>query len=210
MGRFPWLLLALVALLWADSTSALVFTLLKRECFQHFVPTGGEPVHVSFVVVKSDFGWVGGEQAKIDLTVEDPRGHELRKIDQRTDDNFMFTAAVDGFFKFCFKTDSAMHESVAFNVENGHPLSTEHVARNDQIDPLVKEVNRLHREVMRTKHEIHYSFYIAEQHAQVDRWTAQRVLAKAVLQAGALVTCGIVQVFLLQRLFEKRLKMSRV
>ncbi|CAI5463068.1 unnamed protein product [Closterium sp. Yama58-4] len=210
MGRFAWILIALVALISASPTSALVFTLLKRECFQHFVPKGGETVHVSFVVIKSDYNWGGVEQAKIDLTVEDPRGHVLRKIEARTDDNFMFTAAVDGFFKFCFTTDSAVHESVAFDVENGVPLTTEHVAKNDQIEPLVKEVHRLHREVMRTKHEIHYSFYLAEQHAEVDKWTAQRVLAKAVLQAGALITCGIIQVCLLQRLFEKRLKMSRV
>ncbi|CAI5512042.1 unnamed protein product [Closterium sp. Naga37s-1] len=173
MARFSWLLFALVVLLSASSTSALVFTLLKRECFQHFVPKGGETVHVSFVVIKSDYNWGGGEQAKIDLMVEDPRGHVLRKIEARTDDNFMVTAAVDGFFKFCFTTDSAVHESVAFDVENGHPITTEHVAKNDQIEPLLKEVHRLQREVMRTKHEIHYSFYLAEQHAEGE-WVVAR------------------------------------
>jgi hypothetical protein len=60
-----WLVLA------TSGAQGLRFVIDKTECWQHEVPLDGDEVHVSYVVIKSDYTWSFGSDtvAGLDLTV---------------------------------------------------------------------------------------------------------------------------------------------
>lgn len=196
-----------------DKVHSIRFTLDKKECFTHHVEEEGAMIHGSFVVVSSDNGWPSSfEKAGVDLVVEAPVGYHVYAARERTEDKFTFVAVRKGDYKFCFTNHSPIHESIAFEVYSGHHVSPHHeeVAKDEHFDPLMEHVQELEDTLMNVFYECRWLFAQAERQAELSKITSRRLVMKAFLQSFALIGASTLQVYLLRRLFEKKLKQSRV
>lgn len=203
-------LFACIALLAAPLVTSFTFTIDRKECFQHHVENEGDYVYASFVVVKSEYPWGGADQQVVDLVVEAPAGYHVHTSTKKSEETFHFVAVRSGDYKFCFSNHSPIHETIAFDFHSSHIITKEEAAKDEHIDPLMTEISMLSAEVENAAYEVRYSFYLSGQHAEAEKKTGRRVIFKATLQSIALIGCGVAQVYLLRRLFERKLGQSRV
>ncbi|KAG0624171.1 hypothetical protein M758_3G229200 [Ceratodon purpureus] len=203
-----WLVLA------TRGAQGLRFVIDKTECWQHEVPFDGDEVHVSYVVIKSDYSWSFGSDtvAGLDLTVEGPAGHQVHSSKAKTEDKFDFIAHRKGMYKFCFFNRNSMHETVDFDVHVGYHIVNpyeEHV-KDEHIAPLMTQIEKLEEGLYSIQFEQHWLLAQTDRQIIVNETMSRRFIYKAILEAVALIGCSVLQVVLLRRLFEKKLGHSRV
>eukprot|EP00897_Mesotaenium_endlicherianum_P001240 jgi/Mesen1/1143/ME001236S00028 len=205
-------LFLLLALSFAPTFStALRFTVDRKECFQQEVETAGDVVQGNFVIVKSDNMWSGGfETAGVDFIVEAPAGYHVYSAYKRTDDRFSFVAVRSGLYKFCFNNHSPVHEVISFDIHVGHSFKMEDVAKDEHFDPLIYQIQRLEDSATQVYYDVRWIMAQSERDNEIGKRMGRRLILKAVLQAGALIGASVLQVVLLRRLFERKFKQSRV
>eukprot|EP00271_Cylindrocystis_brebissonii_P014297 TRINITY_DN35611_c0_g1_i1.p1 TRINITY_DN35611_c0_g1~~TRINITY_DN35611_c0_g1_i1.p1 ORF type:complete len:226 (+),score=28.37 TRINITY_DN35611_c0_g1_i1:101-778(+) len=196
----------------SDSVTAFRFTIDRKECFTQYVDSESQVVHGSFVVVKSENPWASRfEGSGLDLTVEAPAGYHAYSAHQKTEDKFSFVAVRRGDYRFCFVNHSPIHESVAFEIHVGHHSpSVDEIAKQEHFDPLLEQVMLLEDSVTNIFYECRWLFHHAQRQAELSKITAWRLTVKTIVQAAALVGTSVLQVYLLRRLFERKMKQSRV
>ncbi|BBN16788.1 hypothetical protein MPTK1_7g09280 [Marchantia polymorpha subsp. ruderalis] len=203
-------LLVLLASCVAGPVQGIRFVLDRKECFSHEVHWEHDNVDVSFVVIKADNPW-SFNRLGVDLTVEAPNGRLLYNGHQKEDDKFEFEAPVRGFYRFCFSNISPMHETIDFDVHIGHITSREELAKPEDFDPLLHQISVIEEALYGVRFEQHWLQAQTDHQAIMNEAMSRRVIYKALLESAALVACSFLQVFLLQRLFERKLgKGSRV
>lgn len=209
-----WLVLGVWLVLATSGAQGLRFVIDKTECWQHEVPIDGDDVHVSYVVITSDYTWSFGSDtvAGLDLTVEGPGGQQVHSSKAKTEDKFDFIAHRKGMYKFCFFNRNSMHETVDFDVHIGFHIKNryqEHV-KDEHIEPLMMQIERLEEALYSVQFEQHWLLAQTDRQIIVNKTMSRRFLYKAIVEAVALIGCSVIQVALLQRLFERKLGNSRV
>ncbi|RDX59104.1 Transmembrane emp24 domain-containing protein p24beta2, partial [Mucuna pruriens] len=185
------------------------FVIDRDECFSHDVKYEGDTVHVSFVVIKADSPWHYGDEG-VDLVVKGPSGEQIHDFRDKTSDKFDFVAHKSGVHKFCFTNKSPYHETIDFDVHVGHFSYFEQHAKDEHFTPLLEQIGKLEEALYNIQFEQHWLEAQTDRQAIVNDAMSRRAVHKALFESAALIGASALQVYLLQRLFERKLGTSRV
>ncbi|KAH7352989.1 hypothetical protein KP509_19G073800 [Ceratopteris richardii] len=189
--------------------NAVRVVLSHEECFYETVEYDGDLIHVSFVVIRAEHYWNYEYPAGIDLTIEGPNNFHQEVLDKASD-KLEFTANRHGSYKFCLKNNSPYSEMVDFSVHVGHIPYYDQKVQDDHINPLMTQIAKLQEAVYSVHFEQHWLYAQTEQQAILNNNLSRRLVHRAVLEAVALVAVSVLQVYLLRRLFDRKLNLSRV
>lgn len=196
-------------LLHSQVASGIRFVIDREECFSHSVPYEGDTVHVSFVVIKAETPWHYGDEG-VDLVVKGPSGDQIRDARDKTSDKFEFVVQKKGLHRFCFTNKSPYHETIDFDVHVGHFSYMEQHAKDEHFDPLLQQIAKLEEALYNIQFEQHWLEAQTDRQAMVNKGMSRRTIHKALFESAALVGASVLQVYLLRRLFERKLGTSRV
>ncbi|AET00992.1 hypothetical protein MtrunA17_Chr5g0448141 [Medicago truncatula] len=190
-------------------TEGIRFVIDRDECFSHDVKYEGDTVHVSFVVIKADSPWHYGDEG-VDLVVKGPAGEQIQDFRDKTSDKFEFVAHKPGVHKFCFTNKSPYHETIDFDVHVGHFSYFEQHAKDEHFNPLLEQIAKLEEALYNIQFEQHWLEAQTDRQAIVNDGMSRRAVHKAIFESAALIGASALQVYLLRRLFERKLGTSRV
>lgn len=185
------------------------FVIDREECFSHSVPYDGDTVHTSFVVIKADSSWHYGDYG-VDFVVKGPGGEQIHDERDKSEAKNEVIAYRRGVYQFCFYNKSPYHETIDFDVHVGHIPYYEQHAKDDHFDPLMQQISKLEEALYTVQFEQHWLEAQTERQAIVNAAMSRRVIHKAFFESIALVGVSFLQVYLLRRLFERKLGNSRV
>ncbi|XBH71149.1 hypothetical protein VPH35_098662 [Triticum aestivum] len=188
---------------------AIRFVMDRGECFSHNVDYEGDTVHVSFVVIKADTPWHYSEDG-VDLVVKDPNGNQVHDSRAKVSDKFEFIVQKRGVHRFCFTNKSPYHETVDFDVHVGHFSYFDQHAKDEHFGPLFEQIRKLDEDLYNVLFEQHWLTAQTDRQAILNENMSTRAIHKALLESAALIAASAVQVYLLRRLFERKLGTSRV
>ncbi|CAJ1971609.1 unnamed protein product [Sphenostylis stenocarpa] len=204
------LMFAVIGALWnLQRSEGIRFVIDRDECFSHDVKYEGDTVHVSFVVIKADSPWHYGDEG-VDLVVKGPSGEQIHDFRDKTSEKFDFVAHKSGVHKFCFTNKSPYHETVDFDVHVGHFSYFEQHAKDEHFAPLLEQIGKLEEALYNIQFEQHWLEAQTDRQAIVNDAMSRRAIHKAIFESAALIGASALQVYLLQRLFERKLGTSRV
>ncbi|TKY57513.1 Transmembrane emp24 domain-containing protein p24beta2 [Spatholobus suberectus] len=204
------LVFALIGALWnLQRSEGIRFVIDRDECFSHDVKYEGDTVHVSFVVIKADSPWHYGDEG-VDLVVKGPSGEQIQDFRDKTSEKFDFVAHKSGVHKFCFTNKSPYHETVDFDVHVGHFSYFEQHAKDEHFTPLLEQIGKLEEALYNIQFEQHWLEAQTDRQAIVNDAMSRRAVHKAIFESAALIGASALQIYLLQRLFERKLGTSRV
>ncbi|KAK8967022.1 Transmembrane emp24 domain-containing protein p24beta2 [Platanthera guangdongensis] len=212
MQRFSFdsvILIAVGFLSCLQLAAGIRFVIDREECFSHQVPYEGDTVHVSFVVIKAETSWHYGNEG-VDLVVKDPSGNQIHDFRDKTSEKFEFMVRKKGLHRFCFTNKSPYHETVDFDVHIGHFTYFDQHAKDEHISPLLEQINKLEESLYNIQFEQHWLEAQTERQAIVNEGMSRRAIHKALFESAALIGASVLQVYLLRRLFERKLGTSRV
>ncbi|CAI0374114.1 unnamed protein product [Linum tenue] len=185
------------------------FVIDREECFSHDVKYDGDTVHVSFVVIKSDSSWRNSAEG-IDLVIKGPNGEQMHDFRDKISDKHEFVARQKGVYRFCFTNKSPYHETIDFDIHVAHFSYYEEHAKDEHLKPLIHEISRLEDALYNIQFEQHWLEAQTERQALINDAMGRRAVHKAFFESAAIVGVSILQVYLLRRLFERKLGVSRV
>ncbi|KAL8153234.1 hypothetical protein V2J09_010994 [Rumex salicifolius] len=197
------------------------FVIDREECFSHKVEYEWDTVHASFVVIKYDSSWQ--TEDGVDLVVKGPNGDQIQDFHDKTSEKFEFVAHQKGVYKFCFSNRSPYHETIDFDVHVGHFTYYEQHAKDgnwinkslfceyaEHLKPVLEQIGKLEEALHNIQFEQHWLEAQTERQAILNDAMGKRAIYKAVFESAALISVSVLQVYLLRRLFEKKLGTSRV
>ncbi|KAL6999106.1 hypothetical protein U1Q18_000272 [Sarracenia purpurea var. burkii] len=185
------------------------FVIDREECFFHKVEHDGSTVHFSFVVIKSEGSWRYSPEG-IDLVVKGPSGDQIRDFRDKTNEKFEFVAHRKGLHHFCFTNKSPYHETIDFDVHEAHFTDYDQHVKDEHLKPLIEQMTKLQHALHNTRFEQHWLKAQTNRQAIVNDGMSRRAIHKALYESAALIGASILQVYLLRRLFDRKLGMSRV
>ncbi|XP_017246257.1 transmembrane emp24 domain-containing protein p24beta2 [Daucus carota subsp. sativus] len=179
----------------------------KQECLSHKAEHGAT-VRASFVVVKVH-GWRQSMSSGADLVVTGPAGEQIRDFRDKTSEMFEFVANKEGVYRFCFTNKSPFYETIDFDVHSSYffHFDQEH-AKDEHFKPLLESIAKLQDALYNVQYEQHWLWAQTSRQAIVNEKMGKRAIYKAVFESAALVSASGLQVYLLRRLFKRRLEMS--
>ncbi|KAG2719600.1 hypothetical protein I3843_03G260500 [Carya illinoinensis] len=201
---------AVLCLLFATKeTEGIRFSIDREECLSHDVKYEGDTVHASFVVIKTDSQWHYVDDG-VDVVVKGPTGEQIQDLRDRVSGKFEFVAQTKGLYRFCFTNKSPYHETIDFDVHVGHfPYYDQH-AKDEHFNPLLDQIAKLEEALYNIQFEQHWLEAQTDRQAIVNDGMSRRAVHKAMFESAALIGASVLQVYLLQRLFERKLGTSRV
>ncbi|KAJ7014353.1 cellulose synthase-like protein E1 isoform X2 [Populus alba x Populus x berolinensis] len=205
-GYFVVLLLALLSS--PEAVFGIRFVIDREECFSHDVKYEGDTVHVSFVVVKVDSSWHYSDDG-VDLVVKGPTGDQIHDFRDKISEKIEFVAHQKGVHRFCFTNKSPYHETIDFDVHVGHFSYYDEHAKDEHFQPLLEQISKLEEALYNIQFEQHWLEAQTDRQAIINDAMSRRTIHKAFFESAALVAASILQVYLLRRLFERKLGMSR-
>ncbi|XP_038996987.1 transmembrane emp24 domain-containing protein p24beta2-like isoform X2 [Hibiscus syriacus] len=107
---------------------------------------------------------------------------------------------------------SFLRTPVLYNLVKG-PLGDQIQDYHDKIrhfDPLIEQISKLEEALHNIQFEQHWLEAQTELQSIVNEAMSKKALHKALYESAALIGASVLQVYLLRRLFEKKLWMSRV
>ncbi|KAI3976121.1 hypothetical protein MKX01_006637 [Papaver californicum] len=180
------------------------FVVEKEECLSHSIPYEGDTVQVSYVVIKADV-WNSDLDDGVDLIATDPRGDLVHFSRDKTSEKFEFVVRKEGLHQFCFKNKGPHYETVDFDIHIRH-FSYYGQHAKDGKDRSISKLSKLQQALFDVQFEQHWL------EAQTDRQAIclRRAILKAMLESLVLIGASILQIYLLRRLFERKLGICRV
>ncbi|KAE8792329.1 Transmembrane emp24 domain-containing protein 7 [Hordeum vulgare] len=157
----------------------------------------------------ADTPWHYSEDG-VDLVVKDPNGNQLHDSRAKVSDKFEFMVQKRGVHRFCFTNKSPYHETVDFDVHVGHFSYFDQHAKDEHFGPLFEQMRKLDEDLYNIQFEQHWLTAQTDRQAILNENMSKRAIHKALLESAALIAASAVQVYLLRRLFERKLGASRV
>lgn len=192
-----------------QESRGLRFVIDREECFSHNVQYEGDTLHVSFVVIKADSPWHFSEDG-VDLVIKGPSGEQIQDFRDKTSDKFDFVVQKKGVYRFCFTNKSPYHETIDFDVQVGHFAYYDQHAKDEHFAPLLEQISKLEEALYNIQFEQHWLEAQTDRQAIVNDNMSRRAMHKAMFESAALIGASVLQVYLLKRLFERKLGTSRV
>ncbi|MBA0791239.1 hypothetical protein Gohar_015831 [Gossypium harknessii] len=185
------------------------FVIDKEECLSHDVKYEGDTVYVSFVVIKAEAPWHFSDEG-VDLVVKGPEGDQIHDFRNKISEKLEFVVHKKGVYRFCFVNKSPYHETVDFDLQVGHFTYRHQHAKEEHFSPLMEQITKLEEALYNIQFEQHWIEAQTDRQAIVNDSLGRRALHKAMFESVALIAASILQVFLLKRMFERKLGTSRV
>lgn len=185
------------------------FVIDRGECFSHSVQYEGDTLHLSFVVIKADTQWSYGEEG-VDLVIKGPSNEQIHDIRDKTSEKYEFVVQHKGIYRFCFTNKSPYHETIDFDVHVGHFAYYDQHAKDEHFSPLLEQIAKLEEALYNIQFEQHWLEAQTDRQAIVNEGMSRRAVHKVMFESAALIGASVLQVCLLQRLFERKLGTSRV
>lgn len=185
------------------------FVIDRGECFSHSVQYEGDTLHLSFVVIKADTQWSYGEEG-VDLVIKGPSNEQIHDIRDKTSEKYEFVVQHKGIYRFCFTNKSPYHETIDFDVHVGHFAYYDQHAKDEHFSPLLEQIAKLEEALYNIQFEQHWLEAQTDRQAIVNEGMSRRAVHKVMFESAALIGASVLQVCLLQRLFERKLGSSRV
>ncbi|XP_020089378.1 transmembrane emp24 domain-containing protein p24beta2 [Ananas comosus] len=185
------------------------FVIDREECFSHEAQYEGDTVHVSFVVIKADTPWHYSDDG-VDLVVKDPSGSQIHDSRDKTSDKFEFMVQRRGLYRFCFTNKSPYHETIDFDVHMSHFSYFDQHAKDEHFAPLLEQIAKLDEALYNIQFEQHWLEAQTDRQAILNEGMSRRTIHKALFESAVLIGASVLQVYLLRRLFERKLGTSRV
>ncbi|CAI8593994.1 unnamed protein product [Vicia faba] len=183
------------------------FVIDREDCFGHNVQYEGDTVHASFVVISTaDASWQLAQEG-VDLVVKGPSGDQVRDFRDKISEKFDFIARTRGAYRFCFTNKSPYREKIDFDVHSNHFSTFDQHAQNEHFTPLIEQIIKLEEALFNIQYEQHWLEAQTERQAIVNNAMSSRAIHKALLESAALIGASTLQVYLLRRLFERKLGM---
>ncbi|XP_017972812.1 PREDICTED: transmembrane emp24 domain-containing protein p24beta2 [Theobroma cacao] len=101
-------------------------------------------------------------------------------------------------------------EIIDFDVKLAHFANQEQHAKDEHIAPLLEQISKLEEALYNIQFEQHWIEAQTDRQAIVNDSMGRRAIHKAMLESAALIGASTLQVYLLRRLFERKLGTSRV
>ncbi|KAG4161781.1 hypothetical protein ERO13_D01G076800v2 [Gossypium hirsutum] len=210
IGFLVFVAVALLAFLCSpNAVYGIRFVIDREECFSHDVKYEGDTIHVSFVVIKADSTWHNSHEG-VDLVVKGPTGDQIQDFRDKISEKFEFVAHQKGIHHFCFSNKSPYYETVDFDVHESHFTYYDQHAKDEHFNPLLEQISKLEEALYNIQFEQHWLEAQTERQAIVNEAMSKRAVHKAFYESAALIGASVLQVYLLRRLFERKLGMSRV
>ncbi|CAO2812910.1 unnamed protein product [Amaranthus hypochondriacus] len=190
--------------------NGLRFVIDREECFSHKVEYEGDTVHFSFVVIKADTPWHSENEGGVDLVVKGPDNDQMHDSRDKTSEKFEFIAYKKGVYHFCFSNKSPYHETIDFDVHVGHYGYFDHHAKDEHLSPVYEQIAKLEEALYNIQFEQHWLEAETDRQAIINEGMSQRAMHKAFFESAALIGASVLQVYLLKRLFERKLGTSIV
>jgi hypothetical protein len=190
-------------------TLGIRFVIDREECFSHQVEYEGDTLHASFVVIKSDTPWHYSDEG-VDLVVKDPSGAQIHDSRDKISDKFESVVQKRGLHRFCFTNKSPYHETIDFDVHVGHFSYFDQHAKDEHFVPLLEQIAKLDEALYNIQFEQHWIEAQTDRQAILNEGMSKRAMQKAVFESLALIGVSVLQVYLLRRLFERKLGTTRV
>ncbi|PUZ52397.1 hypothetical protein GQ55_6G266500 [Panicum hallii var. hallii] len=154
----------------------------------------------------------------VDLVVKDPNGAQVHDSRDKTSDKFEFIVQKRGVHRFCFTNKSPYHETIDFDVHVGHFSYFEQHAKEilfsgfgaEHFAPLFEQIAKLDEALYNIQFEQHWLEAQTDRQAILNENMSRRAVHKALFESVALIAASVIQVYLLRRLFERKLGSSRV
>ncbi|XP_043690382.1 transmembrane emp24 domain-containing protein p24beta2-like [Telopea speciosissima] len=200
-------LLVLISAL--QSAVGIRFVIDRDECFSHNIEYDGDTVHVSFVVIKADAPWHYSDDG-VDLVVKGPSGDQIHDSRDKTSEKFEFISQRKGLHQFCFTNKSPYHETIDFDIHVGHFAYSDEHAKDEHFQPLLDQIAKLEESLYNIQFEQHWLEAQTDRQAIVNEAMSRRAIHKAMFESAALIGASVLQIYLLRRLFERKLGTSRV
>ncbi|KAL2245928.1 UNVERIFIED_CONTAM: Transmembrane emp24 domain-containing protein p24beta2 [Sesamum indicum] len=181
----------------------------RRECLSHNVLYEGDTVHVSFVVIKADNNWIYSDEG-VDLLIKGPSGEQVHEFHDRISEKYEFLSQRKGIYRFCFTNKSPYHETIDFDVHVGHFMYHNQHAKDEHFNPMLEQISKLEVALYNIQFEQHWLEAQVDRQALVNEVMGRKAFYKAIFESLALLGASFLQVYLLQRLFERKLGTSRV
>ncbi|GAB2236258.1 hypothetical protein Droror1_Dr00027998 [Drosera rotundifolia] len=103
----------------------------------------------------------------------------------------------------------AGEETIDFDVLVCHFSYYEEHAKDEHVKPIMEQIEKLGEALYNFQFEHHWLEAQTDRQSIINEGMSKRALHKALFESAALVAASVVQVFLLKRLFERKLSMSR-
>jgi hypothetical protein len=188
---------------------AIRFVIDREECFSHEVKYEGDTLHTSFVVIKDDSPWHYSQEG-VDLVIKGPSGEQIHDLRNKISEKYDFVVHNKGVYRFCFSNKSPYTETIDFDVHVGHFSYYEEHAKDEHFSPLLEQISKLEEALYNIQYEQHWLEAQTDRQAIVNENMSRRAIHKAMFESAALIGASILQVYLLKRLFERKVGTSRV
>jgi len=203
---FLWTLLLLLL---CHQSSALMTTITHQECVYEEVQFDGDHVSGSFVVVDHGLAWNSGEEG-VELVITNPSGHQVMAVKADVGQQFEFRAHQHGLYKFCFNNPGSTPETISFHIHVGHVPGIEDIARDEHLKPVNVKIAQLREALEAVSAEQIYLRARDYRHRITSESTNRRLIIYTVVEYVCLVGVSLGQVYLIRKLFDKRLGYNRV
>ncbi|XP_078175957.1 emp24/gp25L/p24 family/GOLD family protein [Carex rostrata] len=207
--RLNYLLLLSSLFLYMGPALGIRFVIDREECFSHQVEYEGDTLHASFVVIKTDTPWHYSDEG-VDLVVKDPSGAQIHDSRDKISDKLEFVVQKRGLHRFCFTNKSPYHETIDFDVHVGHFSYFDQHAKDEHFAPLLDQIAKLDEALYNIQFEQHWIEAQTDRQAILNEGMSKRAIQKAIFESLALIGASVLQVYLLRRLFERKLGTTRV
>ncbi|KAM6572171.1 hypothetical protein CsatA_016251 [Cannabis sativa] len=144
------------------------------------------------------------------ILVKGPDDEQIHDIRDKASEKFEFVVQKKGLYRFCFTNKSPYQETIDFDVHVGHFAYYDQHAKDEHFSPLLEQIAKLEESLYNIQFEQHWLEAQTDRQAIVNDAMSRRTVHKAMFESAALVGACALQVYLLQRLFEKKLGTSRV
>ncbi|KAG7022792.1 Transmembrane emp24 domain-containing protein p24beta2, partial [Cucurbita argyrosperma subsp. argyrosperma] len=185
-----------VLLLNLRRSEGIRFVIDREECFSHNVQYEGDTVHI--------------QHGTMAMMIKGPNGEHLHDVRDKTSEKHEFVVHNKGLHRFCFTNKSPYHETIDFDMHVGHFSYQEQHAKDEHFNPLMDQISKLEEALYNIQFEQHWLEAQTDRQEIVNEAMSKRAMHKAMFESAALVGASVLQVYLLQRLFERKLGTSRV
>jgi hypothetical protein len=191
-----------------DRTGALMTTIMRQECVHEEVEYDGDLVSGSFVVIDHGLAW--SDEPGVELVVTSPSGTKVTSIFANEGQKFEFQAHQRGLYKFCFNNPAPTPETISFHIHVGHIPGIEDLAKDEHLKPVNVMIAKLREALAAVSEEQIYLKARDLRHRTTNESTNRRLITYTVGEYVCLVGVSLGQVYLIRKLFDKRLGYNRV
>ncbi|CAI9784089.1 unnamed protein product [Fraxinus pennsylvanica] len=142
--------------------------------------------------------------------VKGPNGEQIHDVRDKISEKHEFLSYHQGVYRFCFTNKSPYHETIDFDVHAGHFTYHDEHAKDEHFKPLLEHIGKLEEALYNIQFEQHWLEAQTDRQAIVNEGMSRRAIHKAIYESIALIGASVLQVYILRRLFERKLGASRV